>query len=553
MASKGSKKINKIRRKRPYQRIIKTWKFNDFKDDIVEDNTLINDDVKSLDSEVDDEFIIPSFSVKYKCVYSDSSLIDNNSIDCGNDAVPKKKRRRLKSGVVFSLVLCFFIIISVFLCYLFVPYIKLNGKNKVIINYKQKYKDSGYSAKIGGKNISEMVKVSGSVNVDKLGEYKITYQLKKGIFNIKRTRRVIVKDIKGPAINLKGGKNYYVCPGKKFKDPGYIVSDNYDKKLSDVEIRKKKDVYTYVVKDGSGNKTVVKRNIIYEDNKSPVISFGSSNNLYVSLGDKVVFDDVKAQDNCDGDLTGKIKIEGSVDVDKAGEYEIVYRVKDSAGNEAMEKRKVFVTKKDAPGTIYLTFDDGPKEGTTNVILDILKEENVKATFFVTNSGPDSLIVRAHNEGHTIALHTSSHDYSYLYSSGENYFKDLYSVQDRVNRLIGVKPTIIRFPGGSSNTVSRKYSPGIMTYLTQEVLNRGFKYYDWNLSSGDAGEVNDSDGVYNTVVNKLSHDRVNMILMHDIKSYTRDALQRIIRYAKENGYTFDVIDNNTEMVRQRVNN
>lgn len=552
MASNSSKKINRVRRKRPYQRIVKAWKFNDFKDEIVEDNTLSNDDVKSLESEVDDEFIIPSFSVKYKCIYSDSSLIDNNSSDGINDVLPKKKKQKLKSGVIFSLVLCLFVIISFVLCYLFMPYIKLNGKNKVIINYKQEYKDSGCFAKIGGKDISELVKVSGSVNVDKLGEYKIIYQLKKGIFNIKRTRRVIVKDIKGPTIKLKGGKNYYVCPGKKFKDPGYIVSDNYDKK-SDVAVWKKKNVYTYIAKDSSRNKTVIKRNIIYEDNKSPVLSFDNSNNLYVSLGDKVVLDDVKSHDNCDGDLTDKIKIEGSVDVDKAGEYEIIYRVKDSAGNETLEKRKVFVTKKDAPGTIYLTFDDGPKEGTTNVILDILKEENVKATFFVTNSGPDSLIVRAHNEGHTIALHTSSHDYSYLYSSSENYFNDLYSVQDRVNRLIGIKSTIIRFPGGSSNTVSRKYSPGIMTYLTQEVLNRGFKYYDWNLSSGDAGEVRDSDGVYNTVVNNLSHDRVNMILMHDIKAYTRDALKRIIRYAKENGYTFDVIDNNTEMIRQSVNN
>lgn len=209
--------------------------------------------------------------------------------------------------------------------------------------------------------------------------------------------------------------------------------------------------------------------------------------------------------------------------------------------------------KGAPGTIYLTFDDGPHQGVTNVILDILKEENVTATFFVTNKGPDDLIIREHNEGHTVALHTSSHDYAYLYSSVDNYFIDLYNIQNRVYRLIGIKPTIIRFPGGSSNTISRKYSDKIMTYLTQEVLNRGFKYYDWNISSGDAGEVSTSEGVYNMVTKSLSKERVNMVLMHDIKHYTKDALRNIIRYAKENGYTFDVIDDKTEMIRQKVNN
>ena len=153
----------------------------------------------------------------------------------------------------------------------------------------------------------------------------------------------------------------------------------------------------------------------------------------------------------------------------------------------------------------------------------------------------------------MALHTASHNYAQIYSSVDAYFQDLYSVQDRVKRITGEESKIIRFPGGSSNTVSRKYSAGIMSTLTQEVLNRGFKYYDWNLSSGDAGETTDPNGVYSNVVNNLSRDRVNMVLMHDIKTYTRDALRNIIRYGKENGYTFEKITMDTEMIRQRVNN
>jgi peptidoglycan/xylan/chitin deacetylase (PgdA/CDA1 family) len=94
----------------------------------------------------------------------------------------------------------------------------------------------------------------------------------------------------------------------------------------------------------------------------------------------------------------------------------------------------------------------------------------------------------------------------------------------------------------------------MSYLTTEVINRGFKYYDWNISSGDAtyGEKTSTD-IYNAVVNSLRKDKVNMVLMHDIKTYTRDALRDIIKYGKENGYTFEKITDDTEMITQRVNN
>ena len=94
----------------------------------------------------------------------------------------------------------------------------------------------------------------------------------------------------------------------------------------------------------------------------------------------------------------------------------------------------------------------------------------------------------------------------------------------------------------------------MSRLTKEVQNRGFKYYDWNLSSGDAaGGYPTSDQIYNNVVNSLSKNRANMVLMHDIKTYTRDALRRIIKYGKENGYRFEKITMDTDMVTQRVNN
>ena len=205
------------------------------------------------------------------------------------------------------------------------------------------------------------------------------------------------------------------------------------------------------------------------------------------------------------------------------------------------------------GTIYLTFDDGPGAYTAR-LLDILKQYNVKATFFVTGGGDDSLIIREYQEGHTVGLHTWSHRYDQLYRSVDAYFEDLQLVHDRVQALTGVDSKIIRFPGGSSNTVSAKYDgkTKIMSTLTQEVGKRGYVYFDWNIASGDAGNVTTTDGVYNTVVSHL-HDGVNVILQHDIKSYSVDAVEKIIKFGLDNGYTFEPLTVNSPTVHHGVNN
>ena len=90
-------------------------------------------------------------------------------------------------------------------------------------------------------------------------------------------------------------------------------------------------------------------------------------------------------------------------------------------------------------------------------------------------------------------------------------------------------------------------------IAKEVIEKGYYYYDWNISSGDAGEYKDSGSIINQVTRNLSKDRTNMVLMHDIKPYTRDALRQIIKYGKEHGYHFDKITPGTKMIKQRVNN
>lgn len=461
----------------------------------------------------------------------------------------KPKKSKKKWFIIGGIILFIFIVAFGVYNFLLLPEISLKGKKVVVLNYKEKYTEKGYSASHLGKDLDKDVKVSGSVNSKKLGTYEITYEVGNGLLKRKVVRRVEVKDRKKPKMDINKD-DIYLCPGADFVPEKVKASDNYDgdlsKKIKHI-INKDKTLVTYIVRDSSGNEKRISKKIIYKDKEGPIITLEGNEEMYVTVGGSFADPGAKAKDNCDGDV--EVKASGNVDTSKNGNYTITYVAKDKEGNESNKTRKVVVTS----GVIYLTFDDGPQDGTTNVILDILKEEGVKATFFVTNKGPDSLIKREYDEGHTVALHTASHDYALIYSSDEAYFNDLYSVQDRVKRITGYESKIMRFPGGASNTISRRYSSGIMSRLTQEVVNRGFKYYDWNISSGDAGSTTDPNGVYSNVVNSLSRERPNMVLMHDIKTYTRDAVRNIIHYGKEHGYTFERITMDTEMITQRVNN
>lgn len=432
--------------------------------------------------------------------------------------------------------------------YLF-PKIDLRGEETITLNYKDKYKESGYTASFLGKDITDEVSIDGKVNTTKLGDYDITYTVGKGLFKRKITRHVHVSDTEKPKLSIDK-KDMYVCPDAKPQKENVKATDNYDGDLTKkIKVKIGKDKITYAVEDSSKNKTVITKKIVYKDIEKPVITLEGESEVSLLVGDEFVDPGYKATDNCDKDV--KVKVDGSVNSQAEGTYELKYTATDAAGNTATVSRKVVVF--DNKGVIYLTFDDGPNDGTTNVILDILKEEKVKATFFVTCKGPDELIKREYDEGHTVALHTASHDYSIVYASVDSYFNDLKRVQDRVKNITGYESKIIRFPGGASNTISRRYSNGIMSTLTQEVLNRGYKYYDWNISSGDAGNTTDPNVVYSNVVNSLRTDRANMVLMHDIKPYTRDALRNIIKYGKSNGYRFEKITMDTEMITQRVNN
>lgn len=205
--------------------------------------------------------------------------------------------------------------------------------------------------------------------------------------------------------------------------------------------------------------------------------------------------------------------------------------------------------------VYLTFDDGPSANTES-ILNTLDQYNAKATFFVTALNPDykGLIKEEYKRGHTIGLHTYSHDYGYLYSSPDAYFTDLEQVGEYVKEEIGYVPCFIRFPGGSSNSVSANYCQGIMSQLTSEVITRGYQYYDWNSDCGDASASNvPTDTIIQRACNDVPTNIV--MLLHDAsgKETTAEALPAIIQSYQSQGYTFKALDRESFYCHHEVNN
>lgn len=206
--------------------------------------------------------------------------------------------------------------------------------------------------------------------------------------------------------------------------------------------------------------------------------------------------------------------------------------------------------------IYLTFDDGPNRYSTPKILNILKKQKVQATFFELKpaAADFDLTRRVLKEGHSLALHGYQHKYDMIYRSEKIYKDNLDKLRDLFFQKFGVWCTVTRFPGGSSNQVSR-YNRGIMTKLTSILHNWGYHYFDWNVSSGDAGDVHTSAAVYKNVTKGLKKGKSNVVLMHDFggNDKTINALEKIIKYGKKQGYTFLPITASTQEIHHTVLN
>lgn len=234
-------------------------------------------------------------------------------------------------------------------------------------------------------------------------------------------------------------------------------------------------------------------------------------------------------------LTEQLPVE-EMQEETSGVYEttkVEESVKDTE-TKAEEPAKINPVKSSGK-KVYLTFDDGPSSNT-DAILDILKEYDVKATFFVVGK-TDERSVKAYQriveEGHTLAMHSYSHRYDEIYESKEAFARDLNSLQEYLYEITGVWPRIYRFPGGSSNTVSKVDMQELIEYLT----DIGITYFDWNVASGDAvSRTLPAETIVNNCLSGIEKQKESVILMHDAsnKGTTIEALPRIIEAIQEQG-------------------
>ncbi len=221
---------------------------------------------------------------------------------------------------------------------------------------------------------------------------------------------------------------------------------------------------------------------------------------------------------------------------------------DAALPAAGEAEGTQTVQEEAP-KVYLTFDDGPS-GNTAEILDILKEKNVKATFFVIGKEDEEsreLYRRILAEGHTLGMHSYTHKYNVIYESLESFSEDVEHLQSYLEEVTGEKPMIMRFPGGSSNQVSNLDMKVFIRYLNE----KGITYYDWNVASGDAtSQAYTPDELIQNVLNDVGRYQTSIVLMHDAdaKAATVEALGPMIDKLQAMGVELLPIDEDTKPVQ-----
>lgn len=275
------------------------------------------------------------------------------------------------------------------------------------------------------------------------------------------------------------------------------------------------DIYSYISNNNSLNKIVNQRENLL--NKINAIESSIDNN----------------QKNIEKLSKEKIDIETQIK-EKENTLNLI--------NTEIEKNRAVTSIINNSGTkkAFLTFDDGPSIYTSEV-LDILKKYNIKATFFVNGKEDNNSIAiykRIVNEEHSIGNHTYTHKYQTVYSSIDAFDYQFNRLQNIIKNSTGITMNIMRFPGGSNNSVSNNYSPGIMNLLTDKYRNLGYKYFDWNVSAGDGASSGvTKESVISKIANETRGKNYVIILMHDSMPTTSSALETVILNLANSGFNF----------------
>lgn len=230
---------------------------------------------------------------------------------------------------------------------------------------------------------------------------------------------------------------------------------------------------------------------------------------------------------------------------------------DDLQNEAATADQTSVSSQDSNEKVaYITFDDGPSDVTSR-LLDVLDDLDVKATFFVSFEGSDTqqkrdLLKEESSKGHTVGVHTWTHDYYAIYANEQNFLDDFNKMKEAITECTGKTPTVCRFPGGASNTVSITASGGqvIMPTLAKDVQEMGFQYFDWNAGGYDAETPYPTSGeLASKVLNDADGQNTVVILLHDVHDFTVDAVPEIVNELRGRGYTFKTLTPDSPAIQQ----
>ena len=436
--------------------------------------------------------------------------------------------------------------------------IQLNGDSSATVEYGSDWKDPGAEGRYTFPVTSlfnahaSLTPVVG-IDTKLIGEQTETYSFNHWGKHSEAKRTVTVIDTTGPEITLQNKKDYYTKPNEEYIEEGFTAFDLHDGDVTaSVEREVTEDKIIYTVTDSFGNATTVERKIPYDDRVAPELTLGGGKEIEWPLGLPYT-DTLTATDDVEGDITDKIIVTGKVDTASVGDYKLTYEVKDSYGNSTKAERIIHVVENPDGRYVYLTFDDGPYQYTEK-LLDIFDKYNVKATFFITAwYGYPEMIGEEFRRGHSVGVHTYHHKYNEIYSSDEAFWADFEKVQDLIVEQTGQRTNIMRFPGGSSNGISAEYNKGIMTRLVKQVEEKGYTYFDWNVSSGDAGETTDSKVVAQNIIDAIQDRTYSVVLCHDVKEYTVDAMEEVILYCQQNGYTLLPLTEGSPTMHHAVNN
>ena len=341
-------------------------------------------------------------------------------------------------------------------------------------------------------------------------------------------------------VTLRGDAVMTVEKGETFEDPGVVA--RADGRTVKVKVTGEVDTQTpgtytlcyrarYLLSSGE-----ITRTVHVVSTRPPVLTLAGEQEITLPMGTDFEEPGYSATDNNGQDITTRVQVSGEVDTMHAGTYTVTYTVTDDAGHTTTVQRTVTV--EPAKKVIYLTFDDGPSMYTEQ-LLAVLAKYDVKATFFVvgTNSNLKQRLNAIVDGGHSIGIHTMTHNFAEIYASDEAFLRDLRGMQALIYEYTGVTTTLMRFPGGTSNTVSAHHCEGIMTRLPNTVTDLGFQYFAWNVDSIDAGGSKTADEVYQNVITGIGNMKTVYVLQHDTKSYSVEAVERIIQWGLANGYTF----------------